>query len=188
MKGVVMRAALIATMILLLLPAALFAGPTMGVYFTYSPTQMHYSPMPFEQFYGYMYAHHTECYLNAAEYQLVIPPGVVLMGWTLPAGSLELGGPLAGHSIAYWPPMDGWNPGYNLLCTYLFMAISSCPATGGTILDAPIRIVPHPDTGLIQGSCWPENYLFEYTGLTSILCPELYSVQETNWGAIKSLF
>lgn len=181
-----MRVALIAMMILLL-PAALLAVPTVGVYFTYAPTQMHYNPMPFEQFNGYMYAQSTGCYLNAAEYMLQIPAGVILMGWTLPAGSLELGNPLGGHSIAYWPPMDGWSSS-NLLCTFTFMAINSCPATGGTMIDAPIRIVAHPETGLIQGSCWPENELFEYTGLTSILCPEQYGVQETNWGAIKSLF
>jgi hypothetical protein len=181
-----MRVALIAMMILLL-PAALFAGPTMGVYFTYAGNQMHYNPMPFETFNGYLYAQNTGCYLNAAEYMLVLPPGVVLMGWTLPAGSLELGGPLTGHSVAYWPPMDGWSSS-NLLNTFTFLAINSCPPTGGTLIDAPIRIVAHPETGLIQGSCWPENYLFEYTGLVSILCPEQYGVQESNWGAIKSLF
>jgi|WetSurMetagenome_2_1015567.scaffolds.fasta_scaffold13763_3 hypothetical protein len=182
-----MRAALIAMMILLL-PAALLANPTMGVYFTYTGNQMHYNPTPYEQFYGYIYAQGTECYLNAAEYLLQIPAGVVVMGWTLPAGALELGSPLGGHSVAYWPPMDGWNPGANLLCTVKFMAIDWCYTYGGTMHDAPIRIAPHPDTGLIQYSCWPENNLFEYTGLTSILCPEVYGVQETNWGAIKSLF
>jgi hypothetical protein len=49
-------------------------------------------------------------------------------------------------------------------------------------------VIPHPDTGLIQGSCFPENYLFQYVGLTSTLCPLTVGVQETNWGAIKSLF
>jgi hypothetical protein len=89
----------------------------MGIYFTYNPTQMHYNPMPFEQFYAYPYAHHTECYLSAAESALELPPGVILAGYYLPAGTLQLGSLPAGLSVAYWPPMDGWNPGYNLLCT-----------------------------------------------------------------------
>jgi hypothetical protein len=182
-----MRAAIIAMMILLL-PAALFAGPTLGVYFTYAPTQMHYCPMPYEQFYGYIYEHNSQCYLNAAEFALELPAGIFLMGFTLPAGALQLGTLPAGLSVAYWPPMDGWNPGYNLLCTVQIMAIDWCYTYGGTMHDAPIRVIAHPDTGLIQGSCWPENYLFEFTGLTSIFCPEVYGVKETNWGAIKSLF
>ncbi len=182
-----MRAAIIATLILLL-PAALFAGPTIGVYFTYAPTQMHYSPMPFEQFNGYLYEHNTACYLNAVEYALELPAGIILMSYTLPAAYVELGAPLTGHSIAIWPPMDGWNPGYNLLNTFRFMAINSCPATGGTLLDAPLRIIANPESGMLQYSCFPDNNLLPYTGLTSIFCPEQYGVEETNWGAIKSLF
>jgi hypothetical protein len=182
-----MRVALIAMMILL--PAALFAGPTMGVYFTYAPGQMYYvTHAPYELFNGYIYAQSTECYLNAAEFALELPPGVIHMGHTLPAGALELGSLPVGLSVAYWPPMDGWNPGYNLLCTVQFMALEFCQCQGGTMFDAPLRVIAHPETGLIQGSCWPENYLFEYTGLTSIVCPTPYGVQETNWGAIKSLF
>jgi hypothetical protein len=180
-----MRAAIIAMMILLL-PAALFAVPTMGVYFTYNPTQMHYCPMPYEEFIGYVYAQNTACYLTGAEFALEIPVGVFLMGYQIPVGALQLGTLPTGLSMAIWPPMDGWTA--NLLCTLTFLAVNSCPGTGGTMLDAPIRVIAHPDTGLIQGACFPENYLFEYTGLTSNLCPYQIGVQETNWGAIKSLF
>jgi len=181
-----MRAALIAMMILLL-PAALLAEPTMGVYFTYTPGSMYYNPTMGEHFSGYLYAHNVECYLNAVEYRLVLPAGIALMSYTLYPGTLELGSPLAGHSLAIWPPIDGWNPGYNLLVTFDLFAYDMCYPMGA-MLDAVIAIAPHPDTGLIQGSCWPENYLYPYTGLTSILCPEQYGVEETNWGAIKSLF
>jgi len=183
-----MRVALIAMMILLL-PAALFAGPAMGIYFTYNAGQMHYSPTANEMFTAYVYAQSTGCYLNAAEFEVCYPPGILEIGWEVPAGALTLGSnPDTGISIAYWPPMDGWNPGYNLLCTIHLFAADWCSCTGGTLLDAPVTIVMHHETGLIQGSCWPENDLFEYTGLTSIICPGQYGVQETNWGAIKSLF
>jgi hypothetical protein len=181
-----MRAALIAMMILLI-PAALFAGPTMGVYFTYNGNQMHYNPMPHEEFYGYVYSQGSGCYLNAVEFALALPPGIVIMDWTVPAGALTLGGLPQGLSVAYFPPMDGFSQS-NLLVTIHFVALDWCYTYGGTMVDAPLVVTAHPDTGLIQGSCFPENYLFEYTGLTSIFCPELYGVQETNWGAIKSLF
>jgi hypothetical protein len=184
-----MRVAIIAMMVLLL-PAVLFAGPTMGVYFTFNAGQMIYVPAaPYEQFTGYVYAHNTACFLTAYEFALEVPLGVVIMGHTLPSpGYLELGDLLTGFSVASWPPMDGWNPGYNLLCAVQFMTIDFCACRGGTMNNAPIRVIAHPVTGLIQGACFPENNLFEYTGLTSLLCPVPYSVQETNWGAIKSLF
>jgi len=187
MKGVIMRAATIA-MLILLLPAALFAGPTMGVYFSFVPGAMTYNPMPYEQFNGYLYVHNTACYLNAVEYAVQLPPGIILMSYTLPTAYVELGAPLTGHAIAIWPPMDGWNPGYNLINTFKFMAIDWCWNYGGTMHDALLRVIPNPESGATQYSCFPENYLYPYDGLTSIFCPEVYGVEETNWGAIKSLF
>jgi hypothetical protein len=181
-----MRAALIAMMILLI-PAALFAVPMMGVYFTYSGGQMYYNPMPTEEFYGYVYSQGSDCYLNAAEFALELPPGIALIGYTVPDGALQLGSLPAGISLAFFPPMDGFTQS-NLLATLHFFAVDWCDASGGTMVDTPLRVIPHPDTGLIQGSCFPENYLFQYVGLTSTLCPLTVGVQETNWGAIKSLF
>ena len=178
-----MRAAILATLILLL-PAALFAGPTIGVYFTFVPGSMTVSPAPFVPFAGYLYVHNTACYLNAVEYALELPANVILMGYTLPSAYVELGAPLTGHAIAIWPPMDGWNPGYNLLNTFSFMSLAPC----GALLNAPIRVIPNPESGALQYSCFPENDLLPYQGLTSIVCPEQIGVEETNWGAIKSLF
>ena len=53
----------------LLVPAALTAAPTIGMYFSYSPEQMTYNPTyQFEMFDGYVYAHNTECYLSCLLY------------------------------------------------------------------------------------------------------------------------
>jgi len=177
------------TIMALLLPASLVAGPTIGVFFTNTPSRMEYYPLPFEQFNGYIYAHNTKCYLDAVEFALEIPDGIVILGYTLPVGALTLGGLPTGLSMALWPPLDGWNPGCNLLCTVDFIAVRSCFYKGKLdMVDAPLRVVAHPDTGLIQGSCWPENYLFRYTGLTSEICPVYIGTKESSWGAIKSLF
>ena len=178
-----MRATFIA-MLILLLPAALFASPTMGIYFTYTGGQMYISPAPFVAFDAYVYGHDIQCYLDASEFKVVYPPTVMQIGFDLPAGSLNLGDPASGISIAYWPPMDGWNPGYNLLCTIHYVTLATCPQ----MYNTPIQIIAHPDSGHLQGSCWPENNLFEYTGLTSIICPDQISVQTKTWGSIKSLF
>jgi hypothetical protein len=181
-----MRTALLATLILLL-PAALLAGPTVGVYFTFAPNQMTYNPTPFEQFNGYVFAQNSGCILNGAEFALDLPAGLMVLNTTFPAGALNIGALPAGISIAYWPPMDGFNPGYNLLCTVQFLATAWCWNEGSTLHDAALRVIPDV-TGHIYGSCWPEGSLFDYAGLTSILCPDQIAVKDKSWGAIKSLF
>lgn len=183
-----MKAFLIAALVLLV-PAAIAAQPTMGVYFTYTPFNIYYSPSyAGELFDGYVYVHNTDCYLTAAEFMVVIGhPNIQLTGFDLLPGWINLGSPLSGLSISGWPPLDGWNPGYNLICTLHFLAIEYCEVYGGTLVEIPIQIVPHPDTGRVAGTCWPDNYMFDYIGLTSKLCPFGTATEEQSWGAIKSM-
>ena len=180
-----MRAALIVTMILLI-PAALFAGPTMGVYFG---TKMTYSPLPMTHFTGYVWSEAVDCYLTGADYALQVPydelnGGVFVQTYSGPYGDLVLGTLPTGVSMAFFPPLP---PGFNIITTIDFFADNGC-YPGGTMQDWPLRVIGHPETGEIRGICFPENEIFTYVGLTSIICPELVGVQETNWGAIKSLF
>jgi hypothetical protein len=183
-----MKAFLVAVLVLLI-PAVIAAQPTMGIYFTHTPFNIYYSPTHMgEQFDGYVYGHNIGCYLTACEFSLEIAhPAIQLTGFTLLPGSINLGDPLAGISITYWPPLDGWNPGYNLLCTLHFLAIEFCEEFGGTLVNVPIQIGPHPDTGEIRGTCWPDQNIFQFTGLTSIICPFGTAVEEQSWGAIKSM-
>ncbi len=165
-----MRAAIIA-LIVMLLPAALFAGQTMGVYFTYTPNRMYYSPEPFEEFVGYVYGHHLPCYVDAVEFSIQLPPGI---GWTLPPeGILQIGNPLTGLAIAYWPPLNGFYPGYNLMVTLHLFAdqAGACLWKGGSLVNAPIQVLPNPESGYLQCTCYPEHYLEQIVGLTSVLCP-----------------
>jgi hypothetical protein len=183
-----MKAFLIAALVLLI-PAVIAAQPTMGVYFTYAPFDIYYSPsVPGESFDGYVYGHNIDCYLSACEFQLVIGhSSILLTGFDLLPGSVNLGLPLDGISISYWPPLDGWNPGYNLLCTFHFAALDVCDEFGGSLVNVPIQIGPHPDTGEIRGTCWPDQNIFQFIGLRSIICPFGTATEEQSWGAIKSM-
>ena len=182
-----MRAAMIA-MLILLLPAALFAGPSMGVYFTYTPAQMHYSPVQFEEFNGYIFAQGAEgCLLTGVEFRVQMPSGISIDSFTVADGGLSMGSPASGISVAFWPPLDGSYPGYNLIGTLHLFASRGCVGTN-PIKDAPMRILAHPESGHIYGSCLPDNELFDFAGLTSIICPELVGTEDKSWGAIKSLF
>jgi hypothetical protein len=184
-----MKALTIIALVLLLLPATIMAQPTMGIYFTYTPFNLYYYPTyPGELFDGYVYVHNTDCYLTAAEFQVIIGhPAISVNSFTLLPGWINLGDPVAGISISGWPPLDGWNPGYNLIMTIKFLAIDYCMEFGGGIQDVPITIGPHPETGGVRGTCWPDNNLFPYIGLTAIICPFGTATEDASWGAIKSM-
>jgi hypothetical protein len=186
-----MRSIVIATL-LLLVPAVLLGGQTMGVYFTYVPNQMYYSPAPFEPMTAYVYGHALNCFTSGIEFGIQLPPGIIMTGWSVPEGSLTIGDPLAGLAVTYFPPLNGFDPGYNLLAKVELLALpdGACLWYGGTIVNAPLRVVADPTSGAAtpRQACYPDMYLVDVIGLTSIICPDMIATEETSWGAIKSLF
>jgi len=186
-----MRSIAIAAL-LLLVPAVLLGGQTMGVYFTYVPNQMYYSPAPFEPMTAYVYGHALNCFTSGIEFGIQLPPGIIMTGWSVPEGSLTIGDPLAGLAVTYFPPLNGFDPGYNLLAKVELLALpdGACCWFGGTLIDAPLRVVADPTSGAAtpRQACYPDMYLVDVIGLTSIICPDMIATEETSWGAIKSLF
>jgi hypothetical protein len=181
--------------VLLLVPAMLCAQATMGVYFGYVPGLMVYDPTPFSFFDVFIYVHNSNVYVTAVEYQLQTPtdPGHVslqISSVSYPENySVSLGDPFNGHSITYWPPLDGWSPGYNELCKLECFTTEPCLDEGGTLIEYFMVIGPHPETGEIKGTYWPGNLPFPIIGLTSKVCPEEpVGVEEESWGAIKAMF
>ncbi len=189
-----MKKVLLSLTIALLIPGMLSAQ-TLGLFFDYQPPgKMSTYPSAFVAFEMYLYMHHADYYVTAIEYQLQTPldPGHSLFfvsTVTYPDNeSIVNGDPFAGHSIAYWPPMNGFMPGYNLMCTIEGVLTAECWNAGGGVVDYPLVIGPHPDSGELRGTYTPDNYFFDIIGLTSILCPDAVGVEEESWGAIKSMF
>lgn len=193
---------LLLTLLIVLFASTSLAGATLGLYFDLWPGKMAYAPPPepIPSFFDvYLYLHASNYYVTALEYQLTTPfdpehaffvitevfyPGQVVV---------TLGSPWEGHSIAFWPPLDGYNPGYNLICRFKCMGLAYCAADGWfspgpDIADYPIVVGPHPESGELWGTYFPDNETFPIIGLTSILCPSSIGVQNTSWGAIKSLY
>jgi hypothetical protein len=177
------------------------AAATLGLYFDLWPGTMAYSPVPASFFDVYLYLHAANYYVTALEYQITTPldPGHTLfvIAETVPAPTVvvQLGGPLDGHSVAFWPPLDGYTPGYNMICKYTCVTLASCVGPVGAasegvfaMADYPIVVGPHPGSGELWGTYYPNNDTFPIVGLTSILCPNQVAVESTNWGAIKSLY
>lgn len=191
-----MKRALLILAVALLLPGVLSAQEALiGVYFDVppdaAPTVMHHYPTGGTTFTGYLYSVNAEYYITGIEYQLATPTdpshvGIMLDSWEVPAGALQIGNPFNGHAIAFWPPLNGFMPGYNLLATYTFYAAFDCYT--GAIEDYPIVVGPHPVSGELWGTFSPEDQYFYPIGLTSIICPVETANREESWGAIKSLY
>ena len=190
-----MKRVLLLLVIALLIPGMLWATATMGVFFGYTPGLMAMSPPPFTEFDAYLYLHHADYYVTAIEYSLITPddPGHAwfsISSVTYPDNkSIHDGDPFSGHSIAYWPPLNGYMPGYNLLCSYKCYTFEPCWSEGGAMIDYEIVVGPHPDSGYLRGTFTPDNEFFDIIGLTSVLCPEVpVAVGDESWGAIKSVY
>ena len=182
---------LLFTLFIVLFASTSLAAATMGLYFDLWPGKMAYAPPPTSFFDVYLYLHASNYYVTALEYQITTPhdPGhalfVILETEVSKASVVQLGAPWSGHSIAFWPPMDGYTPGYNMICKYKCMTLGAC---GVIITDYPVVVGPHPESGELWGTFYPNNDTFPIIGLTSTLCPEWIGVENTNWGAIKSLY
>ncbi len=183
-----MKRVLLTIAMVLLIPGVINAQ-TMGVYFD-GPGQMAYSPSgAFVLFDAYIYLHEADYYVTGAEYQLQTPEDPEHTYFSFQSieypdnMSVNLGDPWAGHSISYWPPLNGYEPGYNLLLT-----LKDCYITGPCDwTDYPIVIGPHPANGGPWIAYTPDNELALVIGYTSILCPVI-GTQEESWGAIKSMY
>lgn len=179
-----------AVLLIAVLPAALCAAPTIGVYFTNNPGQMEYDPVAYEMFSGYVYLHNMPCYVTGAEFRLSLPAGIALVGYEVPGHGLYIGDLVnGGMAIAYWPPLNGYDPGYTLLCRIELLATKWCVRNGQYwLIDAFVRVGQHEESHAIQVACYPENNLVPVVGLTSIICPVWIGTKDKSWGSIKALY
>jgi hypothetical protein len=184
-----MKRVLLLMAIALLIPGMLGATAMLGLYF--APGQMALTPAPGTPFKIYLYLHQADYFITGIEYQLLTPSDPTHVMFSLSPSieypdnmTVNLGDPFNGHSIGYYPPFNGFVPGYNLMCTMTGMITVPC----STMYDYSLVIGPHPESGELRGTYAPDNDFFPIIGLTSRLCPEAYATDETSWGAIKSLY
>lgn len=173
--------------VMILLPGIIAACPRLGLF---NNGLTHYDPEPFEPFKLYLYIVQEEFYVTAVEYQIVTPSDpahaiFMIIGVEYPkCHSVDLGSPLGGHSLCVWPPVTGYPDGCDLLATFTCITTLPCSQMYNYILT----VGPHPDTGLIRGTYYPDNEMFDIRGMSSLLCLKGYAAGDESWGAIKSLF
>lgn len=180
-----MKRVLLTVAVALLIPGLLGAAPaTMGVYYD---GKLQYTPAaPLTPFDMYLYLVQSDYFVTAVEYQLTQPAGMfVLTGVSYPANfSVELGDPIGGHSITFWPPMTGYPTGYDLLATYHCLTLAPC----ASMPNYALTVAAHPVSGELRGTYSPDNEFFPIIGLTTWLCPDGVANEEGSWGTIKSLY
>jgi len=184
-----MKRVLLTVAVALLIPSILTAAPaTVGVYFDGS---LAYTPavLPGEPFTGALYIVQSEYYVSGLEYSLVTPNDpahtqFIITSYSYPPShKLTLGDVWNGHSVTYWPPLTGYPTGYDLLVTYECRVLTPCEG----MWDYPIVVSAHPVTGYLRGTYAPDHEMFDVLGLTSFLCPDQVGIEESSWGAIKSM-
>jgi hypothetical protein len=110
---------------------------------------------------------------------------VSIQSWELgPEGQAELGTPLGGHSVTFWPPLNGFGTGYNLMVTYEIVVFGEC----AQLTDHHIDVVAHPETTHLRCTYAPDNEKIDVTGLTLWFCPSEVGTEEESWGAIKAMY
>lgn len=144
--------------------------PQIGLYFDGS--LINQTPLEaYNTFQGDLYIIEADRYISAVEYKIDIQnyDEIFVIDVEYPLEHVfHFGDPISGHSIAFSPSLSP-SADTVLVCRITFMPVKGCDAM--TALDIPISLVPHPDSGLLGATEWPENEIFELTGLSSILCP-----------------
>lgn len=90
-----------------------------------------------------------------------------------------------GVTITYPLPQNGYNPFICMMINVVWIC-EACPPPGNG--NFPIVVVPHQGTGVIQAIEWQTFRIVDGVGMTSLLCPEDVSTEETTWGAVKALY
>ena len=130
--------------------------------------------------------------MASIEYRVDLSPYLEFLGDNVPVGVAE-GFSIDGIRITFPTPV-GTTPQLLIQKIFFFYMCEGCvPARTGrpgrTLLDEPITVLPHPQSGKIQAIRWPDMTAVEAEGLISILCPHIGTPTErTTWGNIKGLF
>ncbi len=177
-----------------LAPASLAQVPSIGIYWDEALQRRSMESCP-AALYGtvvdtlYVVADGFDMAMASIEYRVDLSPYLGFLGDNVPVGVAE-GFSIDGIRITFPTPV-GTTPQMLIQKIFFRYMCQGCVAakTGLALLDVPITVLPHPQSGKIQAIRWPDMVAVEAVGLISILCPHIGTPTErTTWGNIKALF
>ncbi len=126
-------------------------------------------------------ANNFNMWMNAIEYSIQYPPSLTWVADLSPS-PLNIGNTPSGVATSFPQPVNAFNPAVVMQVLVMW----NCDVCGGTP-DAVV-VQPHPQTGFVRASRWPDNALVAGVGMTSLVCPGVVPVEETTWGQVKALY
>jgi hypothetical protein len=159
---------------------------------SYGETQANCGPINSQQN-VYLVMQNLNEFVQAVDYQVVLPPALLFVFETFPAfggETLKIGATPAtisteGIALAYSLPRNGFEP--LLLTTLTTFWTGACSCDGSPI---PLSVGPYPGVGKTSPTAirWPDFLEVGAVGMVSLLCPGPVAVQETTWGGVKALY
>ncbi len=126
---------------------------------------------------GYIVAQNFNCWLVGIEYKVTYGPGVVKMAAETYAAPLVIGNTVAGVSMVWNIPQNAFSP----VLTATVMIKCTCGE------NLWVQVVPHPISGFVRATDYPDNNFVYGYGETSLLCSTI-PTENTTWGGVKALY
>jgi hypothetical protein len=116
----------------------------------------------------------------------IVPPAVdaIWVGDLQVPGALALGTSPTGVSITYPIPKNAYFP---FVCMR-YVILWNCADCNSATPNDPLIVTGHPYTGVITAIEWQTYRQVLGVGMTSLICPQGVSTEESTWGRVKSLY
>jgi hypothetical protein len=155
--------------------------PYVGVFFDTDFTRMDkFCPAGGGLDSAFVVANNFNAFISGIEYAINYP---VSMTWLSDYDTppVTIGSTPTGISEGFALPQNGFFP----IVVAKILFFWNCD--GCTVTDDPVIVAPHPISGFVRATDFP-NYDFVYAvGMTSLVCASV-PTEETSWGRIKSLY
>ncbi|UCG53441.1 MAG: hypothetical protein JSW58_07765 [Candidatus Latescibacterota bacterium] len=181
MRAVLAIAAILA--IVMLLPASADAqpSPTVRVYFDEDCTQGSKDcPVGGGTDIAYVVAMDFAQFISGVEYSIVYPASMIWLA-DLDTPPVTVGSTPTGISEAWAIPQDGVN-GFLVARIQFQWNCNGC-----TVENDPVQVRPHPMTGKVRATNFPDYDFIDATGMTALVCSTV-ATDETTWSRIKAMF
>ncbi len=126
-------------------------------------------------------AHNFNIWMTAIEYSIQYPPSLTWLGDISPS-PVNLGNTPSGVATAFPTPLNAFQP----VLVMQVLVNWECTTCGGT--PEAVIVGPHPGSGFLRATRYPDNATVIGVGMTSLVCPGTVPVQETTWGQVKALY